>query len=282
MSIRGVIGLIGLFFVVAILGGSFYQVDEGHRGIILRNGALVGVADPGLHMKMPFVDEVRSMSVQSHALELKNEPAYSADRQQADITLSVNYAPLPSEVASIFKSFGGIEGMEARELQRQLKQELKTVFGRYTADTAIRERAKLHADIAEALGNIGRGYIRVEGMNIENIDFSKVVEKAAEDRAVAEMGVATKRQELEREKVQAEIQVTQAQARADSEYAVAEAAAKAIRVKGEAEAHAIRERGKALRENPELVGLITAEKWNGALPQQMVPGSAVPFVSLNK
>jgi hypothetical protein len=28
------------------------------------------------------------------------------------------------------------------------------------------------------------------------------------------------------------------------------------------------------------VTLVQAEKWNGALPTTMVPGSAVPFVSL--
>ena len=32
--------------------------------------------------------------------------------------------------------------------------------------------------------------------------------------------------------------------------------------------------------NPNLVTLVQAERWNGVLPTTMVPGSAVPFVSV--
>jgi hypothetical protein len=32
--------------------------------------------------------------------------------------------------------------------------------------------------------------------------------------------------------------------------------------------------------NPNLVALVPAERWNGVLPTTMVPGSAVPFVSV--
>jgi hypothetical protein len=37
---------------------------------------------------------------------------------------------------------------------------------------------------------------------------------------------------------------------------------------------------KALGTNPNLVTLVQAERWNGVLPTTMVPGSAVPFVSV--
>jgi hypothetical protein len=37
---------------------------------------------------------------------------------------------------------------------------------------------------------------------------------------------------------------------------------------------------QALGTNPNLVTLVQAERWNGVLPTTMVPGSAVPFVSV--
>jgi hypothetical protein len=46
------------------------------------------------------------------------------------------------------------------------------------------------------------------------------------------------------------------------------------------EAAAIEARARALGTNPNLVTLVQAEKWNGVLPTTMVPGSAVPFVSV--
>ncbi len=100
------------------------------------------------------------------------------------------------------------------------------------------------------------------------------------------------RQNAEREKVQAEITVTQANAQADARRAEAraqadavrlqaEADAEAIRIKGEAEAAAIKARGDALRSNPALVALTQAEKWDGQLPTTMVPNGAVPMLNLN-
>ena len=41
-----------------------------------------------------------------------------------------------------------------------------------------------------------------------------------------------------------------------------------------------RAKGAALRDNPALVALIQAEKWDGKLPATMVPGSSVPFLNV--
>jgi hypothetical protein len=49
---------------------------------------------------------------------------------------------------------------------------------------------------------------------------------------------------------------------------------------GNAEAEAINARGRALRDNPTLIELVSAERWNGVLPTTMVPGAAVPFVNV--
>jgi regulator of protease activity HflC (stomatin/prohibitin superfamily) len=86
---------------------------------------------------------------------------------------------------------------------------------------------------------------------------------------LAEVEVQKVQQNAQREKVQAEIAVIQAKAEAD-----------AVKLKGDAEAHAINARGKALRDNPSLVELVQAEKWNGVLPTTMVPGQTVPFINV--
>jgi regulator of protease activity HflC (stomatin/prohibitin superfamily) len=101
-----------------------------------------------------------------------------------------------------------------------------------------------------------------------------------EQRMLAEVEVAKLQQNALREKVQAEITVTQAKAQAESVKAQAAAQADATRMKGEAEAAAIKAKGDALRQNPSLVELIKAERWNGALPQTMLPNSAVPFIDV--
>jgi hypothetical protein len=50
---------------------------------------------------------------------------------------------------------------------------------------------------------------------------------------------------------------------------------------GEATAEAIKARAAALANNPLLVELTKAEKWDGQLPTSMIPGSTVPFLELS-
>jgi regulator of protease activity HflC (stomatin/prohibitin superfamily) len=109
----------------------------------------------------------------------------------------------------------------------------------------------------------------VESVQVENIDFSDAYEKSIEQRMLAEVEVQKVQQNAEREKVQAEIAVIQAKAQAD-----------AVKLQGDAEAHAINARGKALRDNPALIELVQAEKWDGKLPTTMVPGQTVPFINV--
>ena len=96
----------------------------------------------------------------------------------------------------------------------------------------------------------------------------------------AEVEVQRIQQNAEREKVTAEITVIKAQAEANAQLARATAEAEATRIRGQAEADAIRARGAALRDNPSLIDLVQAERWDGKLPTTMVPDSAVPFVNV--
>jgi regulator of protease activity HflC (stomatin/prohibitin superfamily) len=143
------------------------------------------------------------------------------------------------------------------------------VFGQFNAVAAVQERARLDAQVEQAVMKAVTGPVVVESVQIENIDFSDAYEESIEQRMLAEVEVQRIQQNAERERVQAEIVVIQAAAEAD-----------AIRARGQAEADAINARGEALGNNPELVSLIAAEKWNGVLPTTMLPGSTVPFVAV--
>ena len=122
----------------------------------------------------------------------------------------------------------------------------------------------------------------IENVQIENIQFSDAYENSVEQRMLAEVEVLKLRQNAEREKVQAQIVVTQAEAKAKAVREAAGAEADAIRLKGEAGADAIKARGAALRDNPNLIILVQAERWDVRLPTTMVPGAAIPMLNISK
>jgi len=278
-----VVGVLIALIVVVVAGGSFYTIDQGQRGVILRTGQVVGTAEPGLGFKLPIVDTVVEMSVQTQARVWGDVMAYSKDQQTATMALSVNYRIPADQVAAVYSDWGGEAGIVSRLLDRQVPEELKNVFGRFNAATAIQERERLSADVQSAIRTAVKGLpLIVESVQLENIDFSEAYENSIEQRMLAEVEVQKVQQNAEREKVQAEIKVIQAQAEADSRVAQAKAEAESIKLKGDAEAQAIRQRGQALAQNPNLVNLVTAERWNGELPSTMLPGSSVPFVDVNR
>lgn len=273
------LGASGLALVLALVG-SFFTIDQGERGVVLRTGAIHSVADAGLHWKIPMIDTVVKIDVRSRANIYENVMAYSRDQQTAGLNVSVNYRVPNEQVASVYENYGSIENLRSRLLDRQVYDEVKNVFGRFNAVTAIQERDRLVAETQAAIQSAVQGPIIIESVQIENIDFDDSYERAIAARMEAEVEVQRIRQNAEREKITAEITVIQAQAQADARVAQATAEAQAVRLAGEAEADAIKARGDALRENPGLVDLITAQQWNGVLPTTMVPDSTLPFIGM--
>lgn len=277
------LGLIGAFIGITVVFGSWYTVDQTQRAVLLRNGALVDVVQPGLHFKLPWVESVYKIDMQTHTRIWDKMEAYSADQQPASLRFSVTLHVAPEKVAEIYSRFGGdIEAAISRLIGPHVNEKVKVVFGQYTAAKAISDRARLNADTDAALTQ-SIAYdptFVIESTQVEDITFSSDYIKSVEDRMRAEVEVQKLQQNLAREKVQADIAVTQATGRANSVRAEAQAQADAITLKGNAEATAIAARGKALGDNPRLIELTQAERWNGMLPTTMLPNGAIPMLGL--
>jgi regulator of protease activity HflC (stomatin/prohibitin superfamily) len=207
---------------------------------------------------------------------------YSFDQQIAEIRVSVNYQIQPDQVENVYRQFGTLQGAVDRVISPKVYQNVKNVFGQYTAQKAIQERSKLNADILNAIQSSIQGSgIQVTSVQVENIDFSPAYEAAVEASATAKADIERAKSELAKVEQEAQQKVKQAAAEAEAKKLQADADAYATQAAGRATAEAIRERGAALRDNPDLVSLVAAEKWNGVLPSSMIPGSTVPFINLN-
>lgn len=274
-----------LLLVIMMGGGGWYTVQQGFRAVILRNGALIGVAEPGLGFKLPIFDDVMPVSIQENVRIYGGEDrpfeSYSSDQQPATFRISVNYQIPPARVADVYTNFGGEAQMIQRLLDPRVYKSVKNVFGKFNAVTSIQERARLNEAMRKSLEQTLSGSpIQITGLQVEEIHFSEAYEQSVEQRMLAEVEVQKIHQNAAREKVLAEITVIKASAAADAVRAQAKADSDAIRIKGEAEAFAIKARAEALGQNPNLILLTQAERWNGTLPSTMVPGSSVPFISV--
>lgn len=280
-----------VFVGITILFGSWYTVDQTQRAVLLRNGAIVEVVQPGLHFKTPWIESYVKVDMQTHTKTYGSDAvtgkdfmeAYSADQQPATLRVSVTLHVAPDKVAEMYSRFGGdYEAAISRVISPHVYERVKVVFGQYTAAKAISNRGQLNADASASITqSIAYDPIFViESAQIENISFSPDYIHSVEQRMQAEVEVQRQQQNYEQEKIKASIAVTQANGRSQSVIAEARANAEAVVLKGNAEATAIRAKADALSSNSNLIALTQAEKWNGALPTTMVPGSAVPFIGV--
>jgi regulator of protease activity HflC (stomatin/prohibitin superfamily) len=293
-------GVVGVITAISLLLGSYFTVDQGEVAVITRFGAIIDVAGPGLHGKLPWITDVQRLTTRTQSVTWERTvegnqvndatlASYSHDQQAANLSVKVTYR-LKSDPASakeMYSTYHHLSAFVERVVIPRTMQGVKTVFGQYTAAGVIQQRAKFNADIDAAVRAAIEGGLEgrpspavIEAVTVHNIDFSDVYEHAVEQRMKAEVEVAQVAQNLERERKTAEIAVVQAKAKADSQLAVARANAEAVKITGEAEAKAIRARSEALQSNPALVSLTLAEKWNGVLPTTMVPGGSVPFIGV--
>jgi len=186
---------------------------------------------------------------------------YSRDQQPATLRVSLNFHV--TDARAVYTDYKSIQGMVDRLVTPQVYTWSENIFGQFNAASAVQDRAKLNAELAIALRKVIHGPLAIESVQIENIDFSGKYEEAVEAR------------------MEATVRQQQAEAEAAATRTRADAKAYSAKVQGEAEASAIRNRGDALRDNPGLPALVTAEKWDGHLPTTMVPGGAVPFLKVN-
>jgi regulator of protease activity HflC (stomatin/prohibitin superfamily) len=259
--------ILGGLVLVYIVFASWYSVDQGERAVVLRFGELVGESGPGPHLKVPFIDTVRKITVQNQNRGYQALEAYSRDQQPASLTVSVTF--VVADASGIYTQYGDLDGAIRRLIDPRVISGVKTIFGQYDAARAIQERAGLNIDFGEAVTSAITGPISVISVQIENIDFSDAYEQSVEQRMLAQVEIQRREQNLRTTEVEAQIARTRAEGEAN-----------AIRLRGEAEGAAIRARADALRANADLVQLQAVEKWDGKLPTTMVPSTALPFINL--
>lgn len=280
-----ILGVIIFVFGISTVFGSFYTVDTSERAVVLRNGAFVKVATEGLNYKLPFIDSaiyvsnaqrtVRWDSADGHNPTMEG---YSQDQQPAMLSVSVTYHIPPEESQAFYQHYqGSYDNLEGRLISRIVPTEVKTTFGKYTSISVIQDRTKFNQDILEAVRSAIKGPVVIDSVQAENIAFSDGYRKSVEQAMQARVEVQRLEQQKRQQQIQAEIVVINAKAQADSQLEVAKAQANATKLAGEAEAYAIKVKSDSLQQNPNLIELTKAEKWNGQLPSTMVPNGTIPF-----
>lgn len=265
-SIASVIGII--LIVASISLGSFTTIPAGYRGVVIRFGAVTGtILDEGLRTKLPFLDSVVKMSVQTQKYEA-NAASASRDLQDVSTTIALNWHLDPGTADEVYRTLGleFIDRIAAPAIQETVKQ----VTARYNAEDLILKREEVKAAITENLSErlMERGII-TETVSITEFQFSATFIAAIEAKVAAEQAVFEARNKLERVKVEAQQREEQEKGEANARIAKANGEAEYIRIVTEAQVAANEDIAASL--TPEVLQYILLDRLGEDIKVMVIP-----------
>lgn len=228
LNIKRVISTIILIVIAIIfLFGSFRSIDAGQVGIKTRFGKVIGTQlNEGLNFKLPMIEKITKISIKTNMYPTTGAGA-SKDLQDVSIAVAVNYNVDATKAVSLFKNVG--TNYETIIIAPAVQEAIKSVVSSYTAEELITKRAEVSGKISDVLESKTEKYgLKVQTINITNFNFSATYTQAIEAKQVAEMEVATAKNNLERARVEAERKVVEAKGTADANKLLEESLTKEI------------------------------------------------------
>ncbi|MCP4237813.1 MAG: prohibitin family protein [Aestuariibacter sp.] len=267
-----------LIFVAAF--NSYFIVIEGHVGVVKRFGEAKKQENPGLHIKIPFIETVELIEVRTR----KNaEKMASSTKEQMPVTVevSVNWTVNKEAALELFKRYGGLSQFEQRILDPRFRSATKDTIPQFEAEQLIQDRASAIQGIERRLAEEMEGFpVVVDNIQIENISLPKKYINSIEIKQTEKNLAAAEEHKLERQRLEALRAVNTADAKAKGILKIAEAEAQSILLKGKAEAKAIEAKAKALKNNPLIVKLTEAQTWDGKLPTTIMGNGSMPIMDM--
>lgn len=238
-----VVGHVFLLIVVLIVVlGSFGTISAGGIGIETRWNAVVGTKGPGLYFKLPLVEGVTEMDVQTQKENVDKISAASQDLQEVTTSVAINYHLEPSKAGEIYKNIG--VDYASRVIDPAIQESVKANTANYTAEQLITQRELVRQGVIDLLSKKMTQFgIQVDAVNMTDFQFSPDFTAAIESKVTAVQNAEAAKNKL-----------AQVQYEAQQTVATAEGQAKAIQI----QAQAINSQGGA-----DYVALQKIAKWDG-------------------
>ena len=247
--------------LISLIIGSFllfslYTVYETDRVIILRLGKLVQdsnnkplIVGPGLHIKWPFIDEIRSFDTRLNMLDIKSSRIVTSEKKDVLVDFYVEW-----KIEDLELFYTRTEGNKAKAeilLSQKSIDGLRAEFGRSTikdvvSGARLELMEKLRKFTDENAATLG---IAVIDVRIKRIDLPDEVSGAVYERMRSERNRVAS--EL-KAKGEAEAIVIRANAEQKKRILLAEAEQGAKRIRGSGEAEASKIYAKAYEQAPQF------------------------------
>lgn len=233
-----------------ILSMSVFTVDERELAIKFRLGEIIETdLDPGLHFKMPFINNVRKFPRQVLTQTNPQESFLTFEKKNLFVDFFVKWRI--TDVGAYYRATRGDEALASQRLIEIVKDGVRSEFAKRTVPQVVSaERRELLDNMLASARENARGLgMELVDVRVKRTEFPEQVSESVFDRMRQER--ARTASEL---RAQGAENAEQIRAEADRQRTVtlAEAYREAEKVRGAGDAEAARIYGDAYRRDPEF------------------------------
>jgi len=251
MSGRNFFLILGALLIVLVVSNSLFVIRETERAVLLQFGEVVNPdLKPGLHVKVPFVNNVRKFDGRVVTLDSQPERFFTQEQKALIIDSYAKYRI--ADTAAFYKATNGEESRAAGLLAQRINDGLRNQVAIRTIQEVVSgERDQLMEIITRKLDEVARVELGVEmvDVRVKQIDLPPEVSESVFRRMNAE-----REKEARERRSQGKELAEGIRAAADREVTVISANAyrDAELIRGEGDAEATRIYAEAFGQDPEF------------------------------
>ncbi len=225
--------------VLLFLAAAIKIVRPYQRGIVERVGKYKDTVDPGLHILIPFVDNIRYIDMREQVVDVPPQEVITKDNVVVAVDAVVFYEPTdPQRLAYNVANF-------VLAVTKLAQTNLRNLIGDLSLDEALTSRDRINAELREILDDATDKWgVRVVRVEIQRIDPPPEVVSAMHEQMKAER---TRRATVTEAQGFKEAAITRAEGSKQSAILEAEGVKQSAILQAEGDAEATRTRADAER-----------------------------------
>lgn len=244
-----------LAVVAFIASNSLFIVSEYQRGVVLRLGKLLNddVA-PGLHVKFPFVDEVKIFDARILTVDTRPERFLTVEKKSMEVDSFTKWRII--DVSKFYTATNGEEERAERLLAQRVNEGLRNQFAQRSLQEVVSgERDQLMSELVDQLNQFSSTSL---GIEVVDVRVKKIDLPARLSEDVFRRMRAEREREAREHRSKGKEQAAIIEADADRQQAIIEAEAyrEAELLRGEGDAKAAGIYASAYNKDPEFYSFL--------------------------
>ncbi|MCU0803477.1 MAG: protease modulator HflC [Burkholderiales bacterium] len=245
------LGLGAVVAAIVLASMSLFTVDQRENAIVFQLGEIKHIVkEPGLHVKLPLIQNVRDFDMRIHTLDTPDTERFiTSEKKNVLVDSFVKWRI--GDVKQYYVSVAGDEARAQTRLQQTVNSALREEFGKRTVqDVVSGERDKIMQVVRDKVTDDAKKIgVEIVDVRLKRVELPAEVSESVYRRMEAERRAVAS--EL-RSQGFSEAEKIRAEADREREVIIAEAYRDAQRLKGDGDAKAAAVYARAFGENPEF------------------------------